>query len=330
MSTLITTSNQFRAEVLRNDKATLRQLSGAYTLIERTLKSQLDSLMRDIQDAQKKGITVNQDWLRRSFRYQQLIRQVKAEVAQFSHGADRFIQAKQQQAIDLGQFHATGLIEAALPEITFARLPTEAINELIGVLENGSPLSKVLDRLGGLAAGQIKDALVSGLASGHGAAKIGRAIRDAIDVPRWKALQIARTETIRAYRQSTLQTYAENSDVLNGWIWISTLSTRTCPACWSLHGTFFPLSKQFFPGHVSCRCTSIPSVKGSSLAITSGAEAFSILPVEQQITILGPAKWEMFVDGTPLSDFVVLRRDRQWGSSYQVRPLYQLKRKKAA
>src|SRR6266540_3417389 len=105
MSTLITTSNQFRAEVLRNDKATLRQLSGMYTLIERSLKLQLNSLMRDISEAQKKGITVNQDWLRRSFRYQQLIRQVKGELSQFAFGANQFIRSKQQQAIDLGQFH---------------------------------------------------------------------------------------------------------------------------------------------------------------------------------------------------------------------------------
>jgi hypothetical protein len=268
MSTLITTSNQFRAEVLRNDKATLRQLSGAYTLIERSLRVQLNALMRDIADAQKAGKTINADWLRRSFRYQQLIRQVKAEVATFSNGANRFIQAKQQQAIDLGQMHATGLIEAAMPDITFARLPTEAINELIGVLENGSPLSKVLDRLGGQAASGIKDALVSGLASGHGAAKIAREIRNAIDVPRWKALQISRTEIMRSYRAATLRTYQENSDVLNGWIWTASLGPRCCIACFSLHGTFFPLSKTFFPAHVSCFPAGV-SVTGPGVRATS-------------------------------------------------------------
>jgi SPP1 gp7 family putative phage head morphogenesis protein len=331
VSSILTVARDFRAEVLRGDKAMLRQLSQAYSRIDKSLNRQLRELQRDIEQAQREGKTVNRDWLRRSFRYQSLIRQVKAEVSGYSAGVSQFIEAKQQQAFDLGQLHATSLITAALPEITFARLPTEAISELVGVMQNGSPLNKVLDRLGTDVAQEIKESLIAGLGSGHSAAKIARELRNAVDVPRWKALQIARTETMRAYRQSTLATYAENDDVLNGWIWTSTLSTRTCPACWSLHGTFFPLSKQFFPAHVSCRCTSIPAIKGSHPNIQSGSVAFANLPVEQQQTILGPSRYEMYASGTPLDDFVILTRDKDWGGAYQVRPLWKLKsRKKAA
>lgn len=308
----------------------LSQLSGAYKTIDRSLSLQLKSLLRDIADAQKKGITVNQDWLRRSFRYQQLIRQVKAEVQGYSLGVNQFIRAKQSQAIDLGQSHAQQLIEAADVGISFAQLPKGAIEEMVGVLANGSPLNKVLDKLGGQAAKDVRDALVTGLGTGKGVAPIAREIRSAIDVPRWKALQIARTETMRAYRQSTLATYAENSDVLNGWIWTSTLSMRTCAACWALHGTFFPLSKQFFPAHVSCRCTSIPSVKGVKTNVQSGSVAFAELPVEQQQTILGPSRYEMYASGTSLEDFVILTRDKDWGGAYQVRPLWKMKERKRA
>ena len=249
-----------------------------------------------------------------------------------SEALKQFIEAKQRQAIELGQFHATSLITAALPEITFARLPTEAISELVGVMQNGSPLNKVLDKLGAEAARDIREALIAGLGSGHGVAKIAREIRDAIDVPRWKALQISRTEILRSYRQSTLATYAQNSDVLDGWIWTASLgSGRTCAACISLHGTFFPLSKTFFPAHVSCRCTSIPSIKGSDQKITPGAVAFAAYSPELQQEILGPSRYEMYAQGTPLDDFVILTRDKDWGGAYQVRPLYRMKeRKKAA
>lgn len=331
MSSILQISQQFRSQVLRNDRDMLKQLSSAYTLIERRLKLQLRELQREIAEAQKQGKTISRDWLRRSRRYQQLIWQVQAEVNGYSQGVNRFIQSKQQQAIDLGQEHATDLITAAMPEITFARLPTEAISELVGVLEDGSPLSKTLDKLGAKAARGVREALISGLASGQGSASIGRQIRSVIDVPKWKALQIARTETMRAYRQSTLATYAENSDVLDGWIWTSTLSTRTCAACWSLHGTFFPLTKTFFPAHVSCRCTSVPSVKGTDFKITPGAMAFANLPVVQQQTILGPTRYEMYAEGASLDDFVILTRDKDWGGAYQVRPLHRMKeRKKAA
>ena len=252
MSSLITTAREFRADVLRNDRAMLTQLSGAYETIARSLKSQLNSLMRDIGDAQKAGKTVNPEWLRRSFRYQQLINQVKGQISGYANGVNQFIRAKQYQAIDLGQFQASSLIQVAAPDITFARLPSEAIQELVGVLADGSPLSKVLDKLGPQAAKEIKDALLSGIGSGWSPAKIGSEIRKTVDVPRWKALQIARTETLRAFRTSSLATYAENSDVLDGWNWLASLGPRCCIACTALHGTFFPLSKTFFPSHVSC------------------------------------------------------------------------------
>lgn len=329
MSSILTISREFRAEVLRQDKAMLRQLSQAYAMIERSLKRELNALMREIEQAQREGKTVNRDWLRRSWRYQQLINQAKAQVNGYSNGAAPFIETKQRQAINLGQFHAADLIQTGA-DISFARLPSEAIQELVGVLGDGSPLAKVLDKLAGEAAREIRDVLITGLGSGHGAAKIGRAVRQVIDIPRWKALQIARTETMRAYRQSTLQTYAENSDVLDGWVWTSTLSTRTCAACWSLHGTFFPLSKTFFPAHVSCRCTSIPSVKGVKTNVQVGSVAFTNLPAQEQQTILGPTRYEMFQAGTPLEDFVMLTRDREWGVAYQVRPLWKMKSWKRA
>jgi SPP1 gp7 family putative phage head morphogenesis protein len=331
MSSILSVARDFRAEVLRGDRDMLRQLSQAYSRIDKSLTRQLRELQREIEQAQKEGKTVNRDWLRRSFRYQSLIRQVKAEVSGYSAGVSQFIEAKQQQAFDLGQLHATSLITAAMPEITFARLPTEAINELVGVMQDGTPLSKVLDRLGGEAARDIREALITGLGSGHGAAKIGRSIRQIIDIPRWNALRLARTEVMRAYRQSSLETYAANDDVLDGWYWLSAKSTRTCAACWDLHGTFFPLSKTFFPAHVACRCTSVPAVKGSHPDIQTGSVAFANLPADEQQTILGPSRYEMYVSGTSLDDFVILTRDKDWGGAYQVRPLYRMKeRKKAA
>src|SRR5215208_3191401 len=176
MSSILTVARDFRADVLRDDRDMLRQLSQAYSLIDKSLNRQLRELVRDIEKAQREGKTVNRDWLRRSFRYQQLIRQVKGEIAGYSFNVRQVIESRQSQAIDLGQFHATSLITAALPEITFARLPTEAISELVGVMQNGSPLNKVLDKLGSEAARDIREALITGLGSGHGAAKIAREI----------------------------------------------------------------------------------------------------------------------------------------------------------
>ncbi len=315
--------------MLRRDRDALRQLSSAYSEIERRLRIALDALLRDIAEAQRQGKTINRDWLRRSLRYQSLIRQAQIEISNYSNGALRFIESRQRSAIDLGQLHAADLIQQGA-DITFARLPSEAINEMVGVLEDGSPLSKVLDRLGRDAAGQIRSNLIAGLGQGHSVQKIARQIRTDIAGPQWKAMRLARNEVMRAYRSSTLQTYAANSDVLDGWYWLSARSTRTCVACWDLHGTFFPLSKTFFPSHVCCRCTSVPAVKGSHPNITAGAVLFNELPVAQQQTILGPTRYEMFKAGAQLEDFVILTRDKDWGGAYQVRPLWKMIKKQRA
>jgi SPP1 gp7 family putative phage head morphogenesis protein len=330
MSSIITAAQAFRADVLRGDREMLRQLSNAYSLIDKSLNRQFRDLQREIAEAQRQGKTVNRDWLRRSFRYQQLIRQVKGEIGGYSFNVRQFIEGQQRRAIDLGQFHAADLIQQGA-EISFARLPSEAINEMVGVLEDGSPLSKVLERLGREAAGQIRSSLIEGLGAGHSVQKIARQIRGGIDGPRWKALRLARNEVMRAYRQSSLATYAANSDVLDGWYWISAKSTRTCLACWDLHGTFFPLSKTFFPSHVCCKCTSVPAPKGSHPNIQSGAVAFANLPAEQQQNVLGETRYIMYASGeASLDDFVILTRDRDWGGAYQVRPLWKLKQRKKA
>jgi SPP1 gp7 family putative phage head morphogenesis protein len=329
VSSILTVARDFRAEVLRGDREMLRQLDSAYSLIYESLNRQLRELQRDIERAQREGKTVNRDWLRRSLRYQSLIGQAKAEISGFTNGVRPFIEARQRAAIDLGQNHAAELIQRGA-EISFARLPTGAIQELVGVLEDGSPLSKRLDKLGPTVATEIRKTLIEGLGSGHGPAKIARGIREAIDMPRWHALRLARNEVMRAYRQSSLKTYAANDDVLDGWYWLSARSTRTCVACWDLHGTFFPLSKTFFPNHVACRCTSVPAPKGSHPNITAGAVLFNQLPDAQQQTILGPSRYEMFRAGTPLDEFVILTRDKDWGGAYQVRPLYAMKSRKRA
>jgi SPP1 gp7 family putative phage head morphogenesis protein len=331
MSSIIITAREFRADVLRGDKQMLSQLSSAYEQIARRLERELRELTREIEAARRAGKTVNRDWLRRSFRYQQLIRQAQAEINGFARYASPFIQSNQRSAIRLGQSHSADLIQAADVDLTFVRLPTSAIEELVGVLGDGSPLDDTLKKFGVEAASDIRKKLIEGLGAGKGPRSIAREISGAIDAPRWRALAIARTETMRAYRQSSLATYAENEDMVSGWTWISTQSVRTCAACWALHGTVFPLSKQFFPSHVSCRCTSIPNVRGVKSNVQSGTALFGQLPAAQQATILGPSRYEMFRAGTPLEDFVILTRDKDWGGAYQVRPLYKLKnRKKAA
>lgn len=56
--------------------------------------------------------------------------------------------------------------------------------------------------------------------------------------------------------------YAKNSDVLNGWLYVATLDSRTCPVCFSQSGKEFPLGEGPLPiRHISCRCFQAPAIK---------------------------------------------------------------------
>src|SRR5262249_28228390 len=93
-----------------------------------------------------------------------------------------------------------------------------------------------LARQGPLAAMVFREELSNGVIQGRNAKEIARLIRNRLykdndgkpSGQMYHFLRIARTETIRAYRETSHRTYQENSDVLEGWIWLSALNWRTC------------------------------------------------------------------------------------------------------
>jgi SPP1 gp7 family putative phage head morphogenesis protein len=143
---------------------------------------------------------------------------------------------------------------------------------------------------------------------------------------------IARTEMNRASREATRRTYAENGDVLNGYIRLATNSTRTCAACWALSGTKHATS-DIMPSHPQCRCVMVPDTK--SLAeitgddsipderpqIPYGPDLFATLSEADQIEVLGPGRFEQYKAGAPLSSFVHATTDSRWGPTVTVAPL---------
>ncbi|HEX5083570.1 MAG TPA: minor capsid protein, partial [Blastocatellia bacterium] len=99
------------------------------------------------------------------------------------------------------------------------------------------------------------------MALGRNPRAIARQIREGLGGNMVRALTIARTETLRVYRQASLQNYQANSDIVAGYYWRSSRSRRSCGACIALDGTFHPLDRPM-RAHVRCRCTMIPGVKG--------------------------------------------------------------------
>lgn len=146
-----------------------------------------------------------------------------------------------------------------------------------------------------------------------------------------RALTIARTETMDAHRAAARLAEQADADVLGGWVWTADLSSRTCPACWSKHGSEHPLSEPGPQGHQNCRCARVPRTKtwrelGFNIdeppsLLPPREDAFDALSAGEQLQVLGPRRYSAWQDGHyPMDAWSVKRDNPGWRPSYNVSP----------
>jgi SPP1 gp7 family putative phage head morphogenesis protein len=150
-----------------------------------------------------------------------------------------------------------------------------------------------------------------------------------------RALVIARTETISAYREAAAAVQDASTDVLAGWVWMAELSARTCPACWAMHGTEHPLSEPGPQGHPQCRCARSPKTRswrdlGFDLdepddVIPDARTVFDALPRDEQLRIMGATRLSLLERGDiTWADLVRRRENPGWRPSFMSTPVKEL------
>jgi len=241
---------QHDAAMLQHEAVLQRALEAEYAEVAATLQSQLDDLIAQGQPAVQSRLL-------------SLITQIDTQLAAFAHAASVQISAAQQDAAQLATQHAHALITAGIGApagvaVALNGPRAAAIAALIGRTFDGSPLADLLAKLGPEVAATVKQALISGIAAGAGPRQIARTFQDAIDGGRTRALLVARTEVLGAYRAATLENYRANSDVVGGWVWSS--DGKACDICAAKNGKDYPLTTPF-ETHPNCRCVSLPRTK---------------------------------------------------------------------
>ena len=248
--------------------------------------------------------------------------QIVSEWARFADVAEGIITDTQRAAVVAAHTEAHQLTLAALHDARVTtgadvvRLPVAALHDLIGVLGDGSPLRTLLDKLGQQAAQDVGDVLTHAVAVGRNPRRTARDIQDALGGNLNRALTIARTEQMRAYRTASLRSYQENSDILRGWQWRCSPSRRTCPVCLAMDGQEFSLEEPF-ASHQNCRCCPIPILRDRPAPPhETGAEWFAKQDEATQREMLGPGKQKLYAEGKlTLADLVGVKDDAQWGKS---------------
>ncbi len=350
MPNIYAIADRHRRALLADDAQAARAMTDAYAAAWRRIRMETDRLLRAANEARARGEEVGPTWLAAYGRLQSLQRQVEEQVRAFAQTAGQRIILEQGRAVLRAGQDAGELLEAAAaparpegelpppgpplqrggrgPEpsgappgaegrvgISFAQLPTEAVTQLVGTMQEGSPLRRLLDQLPGQTGRLVAEAIQAGLAAGLGAQTVARQVRQAAAVAYHRALTITRTEVLRSYREGTRLRYQANSDLVAGWIWHAGLSSRVCAACVAMHGTFHTLDERL-DDHPRGRCIMVPVLRDVERVPVQGGEDWLRAQNESvQRSVLGTQSgWEAWRAGeVTLAAFVGRSHSEQWG-----------------
>lgn len=261
------------------------------------------------------------------------------ELAQWAKASAASTHATTAKMVQEAQPHIRGLAESQVPlGLQWNRVDQGAINAInqrtAGQVESAyrsfTPQVKT----------EVYSQLRQGVAQGANPRETARltmkrvsAIGETLDGGLARALNIGRTETLDAYRESAMMSQLANTDVLDGWIWTAKLGARTCAGCWGMNGQEFPNDAPGPQDHQQGRCARVPKTKSWEELGISGIEptgakvadsgaAFDRLTEVQQTAILGPGRFAAWKEGKfPINQWAIRTNNPGWRQSYTARPL---------
>ncbi len=327
-SSVISQMQGFKAALLAREAQQMEAMAARWLALENRLMDSIELLARQMAERKADGLPITQGQLFRLDRYQALLAQIGTEWGQYAAYAEGTITAGQQQYSSLAVNHALQLMEEQAPGVTatFVRLPKETVESAVGLLGDGSPLRNLLLNAATQASAvdDMTSLLINNTALGINPRKTARAMADKLAGGLNQALTIARSEQLRVYRE-TKRAQWQASGLVEGFFRLATRDDRTCPACLARDGEFIPVG-QPLAEHPNGRCAQVPKVVGRAAPQwTKGPEWFAAQPAATQRSILGPQRFDAYLNGDfAFSDLATVRTDGQWGGTIQVTPVSEL------
>lgn len=257
---------RLKAGEIRRLPSILQQLDKAITSVlnsvdtESVTPRELDAFLADMRA--KMGVVLDRD----ANSFMQNLRQI----SDYSTGFEK-------RTIDLilpASAPTFGTVPQAVAWANATRNPIQA---------TGTLLEQFVKSWGAQAKARVEKAVRIGVAQGQTTSQIVRTIRgtkalrfkDGIIVGQTQraAEAVVRTSVQHVASQARQSLYDANDDLLDGYMWISTLDSRTTSQCRSLDHMTFEIGKGPMPPiHVNCRSTTIPMIKGIDvLSLTTRA-----------------------------------------------------------
>lgn len=313
----------FRRNLVRRELSTNDEVLKCFQLTYKEIEKKLEANFRAIRAALKKGETISPAQLFERTRLQSVLTDLGFEIDKLSLELGKITTKAQKDSIIAAIAETNQIFKIGeVLDKNITGLDPGAMRELVGIAGNGEPLSKLFNSLKPPLIESIKNSLITGVASGASPEAIAREIKTALGTRAAHALTISRTETNRAYRESTRKIYDSNKEFILGYVWVSSRDLRTCPICWAMHGRIFPTSEKFAT-HPNCRC-SLVGVLSEKDKFKRGADYFKKLPPGQQKEILGSARFDLYTQKKAKIEDFVGEKNTDFGSARYIRPLYEI------
>ena len=236
-------------EALQKMEATqMASMAGRWIEMERLLAGRFSALALEMDLMRANGEEPSLHKVLQLQRYKELRDQVREELRNYVGYAEGEIRAAQEQWGGLGIENAADAIRTVQAEnavlMSFNVLPAWAIETMVGLAGDGSPLRKLLEQSYGEAAGGLLKVLQEAMVLGWGAEKTAAAMANGFGVGLNRAFRIARTEQNRVYREASRMEY-KASGLVDAYQRMAAKSSRTCMACLIADGRIYQVDETF-------------------------------------------------------------------------------------
>ncbi len=184
--------------------------------------------------------------------YKEFLSESRKQINKYSQVASEIISDNQKIFAQTGLESTQEII--SLVNVRFNRLPVQAVENFIGMSQEGSPLFELLKKSYPESVTKLTDTLLKSIALGNNPRETARLMAVDMDFNLTRALRIARTEQMQLFRE-TSKMQMEESGVVKGFELIT--EEDACELCLSQKGKNFEFNEN--PElHIGCRCGYLP------------------------------------------------------------------------
>ena len=232
-------ARRFRKQLLEADANSLLKMAGAYKRLLDPVWPRMERLLDKVDDLIQQGQPIGPGLITRLWQEHELQQAYVRQLARFGSESAGRVTDEQRRMVELAFQHSRAMVDAALPPgidtevlaeagLEWTQLHEGAVESLVGSFEQGAPLRELMAQAGAGTPGQVADALTEGLARGLSPRQVARKMKDAEGMGLTRALRVARTEQLRAYREATRATWQANPGIIKGYRRLAAKDGQTC------------------------------------------------------------------------------------------------------